>query len=179
MPQGSYRHFLTFILRGEAERFHVEVRKEVIDRFCLITDETRIVPSLGSFFCFDSVDGKTLAINLCLVQGVHVLWEPSYAQDLTRHEGPIVIAFRDRLERLEVLTHAPEQLYGFFLELDAGAEIAPFPSFEDEDGERCIVNAREVIYVIAPFHLVEEGRKIVEREMGGDDPVGDGDDIPF
>lgn len=177
MPQGSYRHFLKFTLRGEAEPLHVEVRKEVIDRFKVITQDSRLAPNLGSFFRFDTVDGKTFAINLGFVQGVHILWEPSFAEDLVRHEGPIVVAFRDRCERHDFLTHAPEQLYVFFLELESGAEAAPFPSFEDDDGELFMVNAREVLYAIAPYHLVEEGRKIVMQDIG--DGESSDDDIPF
>ena len=177
MPQGSYRHFLKIILRGEAQPLHVEVRKQVIDRFRLITEQTRVAPDPGSFFCFDSVDGKTFAVNLGLVQAVHILWEPSHAEDLTRYEGPIVVAFRDRKEHSEVHADAPEELYGFFIDLDAGAEIAPFPGFDDEDGERFIVNAREMVYIIAPFHLVEEGRKTVKQEMDDGEPCSD--DLPF
>lgn len=173
MPQGTYRHFLKIFLRGEAEPLIVEVRKQEVDRLQRTLEAASGAPNQIDFFWFDAVDGKTFVVNLRLAQAFHFLWEPSLPSDQTRYEGPIVIALRGREERLEAGTDSPEQLYVFFTELQHGSDVIPFSGFEDEDGESLIVRASEVAYIMAPLHLVEEGRKIVDRELRGQRPDGE------
>lgn len=57
----------------------------------------------------------------------------------------------------------PEQLYDLFTELERGPTVVPYPSFFDEDGERLTLNAYEVVWVIAPAVLLDEGLEIIKK----------------
>jgi hypothetical protein len=171
MARGNYRHFLKLFLRGESDALIVEVREQETDRLSGIVDRLSSDPAQSEFFWFDTVDGKSFAINLSLLQAVHLLWDPTpLPPDPTRYDGPIIIALRERKQTIETDTASPEQVYAFFTELDAGPEVIPFPSFEDEDGETLLVRASEIAYVMAPLHLIEEGRQILKEELEGSDP---------
>jgi len=171
MPRGNYRHFLKLFLRGEADTLIVEVRQQEVDRLRAVIDRFGDDSDQREFFWFDTVDGKSFAINLSAIQVVHFLWDPSpLPADLTRYDGPIVIALRDRAQKIETNTESPEQVYVFFTELDHGPEVVPFPGFEDEDGEVLLVRASEIAYVMAPLYLIEEGQQIVREELNGSDP---------
>jgi hypothetical protein len=176
MPRGNYRHFLRLLLRGDPEALVVEVRESEADRLRSIIDRFAGESSTCAFFWFDTVDGKSYAVNLGAVQAVHFLWDGTpLPVDLTRYEGPIVISLRDRRERIEAHTDSPEELFGFFSELEQGAEVVPFPSFPDEDGERLFVSASEVVYAMAPVHVIDEGKQKVNEELG--DPDAGAEDL--
>ena len=171
MARGNYRHFLKLFLRGEFDTLIVEVREQETDRLHDIVDRLSGDPAQSEFFWFDTVDGKSFAINLSLLQAVHFLWDPTpLPPDPTRYEGPIVIALRERKQTIDTDTASPEQVFAFFIELEHGPEMVPFPGFEDEDGETLLVRASEIAYVMAPLHLIEEGRLIVRGELDGSDP---------
>jgi hypothetical protein len=171
MPRGNYRHFLKLFLRGEVDTLILEVREQETDRLRAVIDRFGGDPAQSGFFWFDTVDGKSFAINLGVIQAVHFLWDPTpLPADLTRYDGPIVIALRDRGQKIETDTESPEQVYGFFTELEHGPEVVPFPGFEDEDGETLLIRASEIAYVMAPLYLIEEGRQIVSEELNGSDP---------
>jgi hypothetical protein len=171
MARGNYRHFLKVFLRGESDTVIVEVREQEADRLRSVINRVAGDSTDCAFFWFDTVDGKSYAVNLGMVQAVHFLWDPTtLPADLTRYEGPIVIALRDRTEKIEAYTDSPEQLYGFFSELEHGAEGVPFPGFEDEDGETLFVRASEIAYAMAPLHLIDEGRQVVNDELDDTDP---------
>ncbi len=161
MPKAEYRHFLRLFLRDEAEPLLIEVREQEITRFTNALEwfggEGRHEP----FFCFESVDGRSVALNRSFLQAVHLLFEPASAPpDRLRYEGPTVVALRGRKAHIETGESSPDELYSFFLELESGLQEAPFPSFEDEDGERLIFNSSEIVFVTAPTHTLHEGRQM-------------------
>lgn len=166
MPEGNYRHFLKLYLRDEIDPLIEEVRAEEINRLKNIAARCEDEGGPNEFFWFDTVDGKSLVINLRLLQAVHFLWEPTpLPPEPTRYEGAVMIALRGRKEKIETDTEAPEQLYDFFSNLEHGPEVVPFPSFEDEDGERLMFNASEIVFALAPLHLIREGKNIVMAEL--------------
>lgn len=171
MPQANYRHFLKLFLRGEADILILEVREQETDRLRTMMDHLDNNAAQSGFFWFDTIDGRSIAINLCVVQAVHLLWDPTpFPADMTRYDGPIIIALRERERKIETDTASPEEVYAFFTELEHSRDGVPFPSFEDEDGETLLVRASEIAYVIAPVDLIVEGRRIMRVELDDSDP---------
>ncbi len=166
MPKGSYRHFLKLFLRDETEPLIVEVREPDVKRFTDALEYFGNADGRRSFFCFESVDGRSFAINMGCFQAVHLLWEPSPSpSDRVRHEGPTVVSLRGRKEPIESGESSPEELYSFFLELEEGPENVPFTSFEDEDGERLIFSSSEIVFVTASTQTLDEGRRAVGSDL--------------
>ena len=163
MTKPNYRHFLKLFLKEETSPLIEEIREQESTRLRNVIDQGAQTPN--EFFWFDTVDGKSVAINLALLQGVHFLWEPSpLPPDVTRYEGSIVIALLGRAQRIETHWTSPEQIYDFFTNLQHGPEVVPFHGFEDEDGERLMFRASEVVFTIAPLQVIEEGRVIAAEE---------------
>ncbi len=169
----SYRHFLKFFLRDEAEPLIVEVPEQEATRF---TDALNWLGNEGPpFFCFESVDGRSLAVNMSFVQAAHLLWEPAAApSDRLWHDGPIVIALRGREEPVETGVSSPAEVLSLFLELEAGLEASPFTSLEDEDGELLILNRSEIVFATVPSHALSEGRRMAEDDL---DDLDDQDEL--
>ncbi len=166
MPRGSYRHFLKLFLRDQAEPLIAEVREAEADRFTDALEYFGNAARSRSFFCFESVDGRSIAINMSLIQAIHLLWEPSAAPpDRVHYDGPTVVSLRGREEPIESGESSPDELYSFFLELEEGPESVPFTSFEDEDGERLIFNSSEIVFVTASTHTLHEGRRAVAADL--------------
>ncbi|MBI3147340.1 MAG: hypothetical protein HYZ17_02365 [Betaproteobacteria bacterium] len=117
------------------------------------------------FFWFETVGGESVIVNLSDVQAVRYLWDPAEApSDLKRSESAIQIQLRGRATVLEESAEDSEELYGFFSDLEQGAEGVAFPSFTDIDGEPLQLNAREVVWVIAPAHLLDEGARRIGQQ---------------
>lgn len=99
------------------------------------------------------------------MQAVRFLWNPAeLPPDTSRDEGMIRICLRGRAELLETYTESPDQLFALFFELEQGPGEFPYPSFEDEDGELVQLNAKEVVWVMAPTHLLDEGAPPLPEE---------------
>jgi len=165
------RYFLSFLIRNQADPLVCEVRNKETDRLEeMLAKATSSNPAV--FFSFDTVDGTSVAINLTDVQAVRFLWDPAeLPPDTSRDNGMIRICLRGRAELLETDTESPDQLFGLFFDLEHGPDNFPYPSFEDEDGELVQLNAREIVWVMAPTHLLDEGAPS-SREEGRPDREG-------
>lgn len=153
------------MVRNYREHLIFEVRRDTSKRLRLVLDDREW--NKPGFFHFDTVDGRTVAINLELVQAVRYLWEPSeLPPDETRHEGEVLIQFRGSDTPLSTFATCPEQLFDFFFMLEHVPGATSFPAFEDEDGELLQINAHEVVWVVAPTHLID---------AGSDEILGDSD----
>lgn len=158
-------HFLNFLLRDQPNDLVCEVRAKECDRLrdALISRSSSEV--MPDFFAFDTVDGRTVAINLAHVQAVRYLWDPAkFPSDLKRDSGIINICLRGREKTLEEYTENPEQLTVLFSILENGSDVEAFPSFLDGDGEELQLNAKEIVWVAAPSHLLKEGHRIIEED---------------
>lgn len=145
------------IRQGEADRLETVLDKDPPP----FSDETR-------FFWFDTIDGRSVAINLAYLQAVHYLWDaaPYPADDVRSAEDQdIELLFRGKSEPLHLETDEPAQLHDFFADLERGPEEVPYPKFEDGDGETIQINPRELVWAIAPKELVTEGLETVLAEM--------------
>jgi hypothetical protein len=166
------RYSLVFLVRGQ-EDLSFEVREKESERL----DKVLSGSSAAEFFWFDSLDGRSVVINLTFVQAVRHLWDASRgASDSLRYEGGISIYLRGRPEPVQTYTESPDELFNLFYALESGAEFSRFPGFMDEDGEWFSLNPAELVWISAPTHLIEDGRRVVEAE-GGDkqeqhDPPG-------
>ena len=168
MPIGSYRHFLKLFLRDETEPLIVEVRESEAERFMDALGNFGNADRSRTFFCFESVDGRSIALNMRLFQATHLLWEPSSAPpDRVRYSGPNVISLRGREEPIESGESSPDELYSFFLELEEGPETVPVTGFEDEDGERLLFNSSEIVFAAASTHTLHEGRRSASADLDG------------
>ena len=76
--------------------------------------------------------------------------------DTTRDGGAILISLRGRREPLKTYTDWPEQLAELFRDLELGPDLVAFPKFDDEDGEPLQLNAREIVWITAPAHIVKD-----------------------
>lgn len=122
------------------------------------------------FFWFNSIDGRSVIINLSDVQAVRFLWDiAELPPDLIRNDGVIEIKLRGRQKPLHEDTENPEQIYDLFTNLQHGPDVEAYPSFDDVDGEPIQLNAREVVWIIAPTHLLDEGERLIVKEDGLED----------
>ena len=160
-------HHICFFLRNRTDDLIVEVRKQ---------DADRLVERLGNdvgevlrtgFFWFGTVDGRSIVINLEDVQGARILWDvTAHPPDTLRHVGQVAIYLRGRASPIEDNTDNLESLYDLFTNLEYGPETVPFPRLIDEDDEPIYLNAREVVMVVAPTHLLQEGGRRIAIEDG-------------
>lgn len=166
------RHYIRFLIDGFVEDKIWEVREEDVERISdrfhsLATDN----PSDLGHFWFDSVDGDSIVISLDNVLAARYLWEPSeFASDLVRSEANISIYFIGREAPLMLEGAEPTSLYTLFQSLQYGPKFEPYPTLEDEDGELLQLNAKRVLCVVAPKHLISEGEMAIAEE---DDLAGD------
>lgn len=160
------RYFLGFLIRGQQDAAVFEVRQEESTRLGKIIDN-RGSSTETEFFWFKTIDGKSVILNLSDVQAFQFLWEPAaFIPDLLIDEGGVIIKLRGRVEPVETYPAEPDQLYDLFSELQHGPTVVPYPSFIDQDGERLTLNANEVVWIIAPTVLLEEGLKIIIKTDG-------------
>jgi hypothetical protein len=163
-------HHICFLIRNRADDLIVEVRKEIIERLQLRLDSDASRALDGGFFWFDTVDGRSIAINFEDVQAVRLLWDvAAHPSDTVRCEGHISIYLRGRAAPIEDNTEDLESLYDLFTNLEYGPETVPYPCLIDEDGEAIYLDAREVVMVVAPSHLLQEAGRQLAREGGLDD----------
>ena len=165
-------HYLRFLIRNRADDLIVEVRKQIVDRLQLRLDSDASQAVRDGFFWFDTVDGRSIAINFEDVQAVRLLWDvAAHPSDTVRYEGRTSIYLRGRAAPIEDNTENLESLYDLFTNLEYGPETVPYPSLIDEDGEPIYLDAREVVMVVAPIHLLQEAGREIAREDGQDDSV--------
>lgn len=163
-------HHIRFMIRNRADDLIVEVRKQIVDRLQLRLDSDASAAVRDGFFWFDTVDGRSIAINLEDVQSVRLLWNvAAHPSDTVRYEGNTNIFLRDRAAPIADNTENLESLYDLFTNLEYGPETVPYPSLIDEDGELIYLDAREVVMVVAPIHVLQEAGREIAREDGLDD----------
>ena len=163
------RYYLRLLIRGQ-EDLVFEVRKADSDRLDSILQDRSVGSCSIGFFWFETIDGKSVAINLQHLQGVRLLWDASSLDsDTLRYDGPIQISLCGRPDVLEEYTDDADLLYDFFKNLEYGPDTVGFPRFVDEDGETFVFNATEIVWVIAPAHLLAEGARKIADESGDND----------
>jgi hypothetical protein len=161
------QHFLKFIIHNQTDDLLLEVREAEVDRIRNQINDFNGDTSEVRFHWIETVDGKNIIINMACVQAIRILWDAvEFPSDMTRSQGPIVIALRGATEQLKFHTEEPDQIYDLFTNLEHGPDVVPYPMCNDEDGEPIIINAREVVWVMAPTHIIDEGRQIVIEEDG-------------
>lgn len=95
-------HYLRFLIRNRADDLIVEVRKQTADRLRLRLDSDDSQAVRDGFFWFDTVDGRSIAINFEDVQGVRLLWDvAAHPSDNVRYEGRTSIYLRGRAAPIE------------------------------------------------------------------------------
>ena len=101
-------HHLRFLIRNRTDDLIVEVRKQIVDRLQLRLDSDASPAVRDGFFWFDTVDGRSIAINLEDVQAVRLLWNvAAHPSDTVRYEGNTSIFLRDRAAPIEDNTENP------------------------------------------------------------------------
>ncbi|MDR1276906.1 MAG: hypothetical protein LBL72_11095 [Candidatus Accumulibacter sp.] len=167
------KYFLRFLLRGQSNDLIVPVRKGESTRLNKILSDTDKDSASVRFFWFETLKGRSFALNLGELQAVRFLWDPSeLPPDETRDDRVIELRFRDRAKSVEAFTEAPDRLFDLFTDLEYGPDAVPYPKFEDEDGEIFQINPVELIWISAPTHLLREGERMVNEENGiGSDDV--------
>ena len=151
------RYYLRFLIRNQSDDLLCEVRKRESSRLSSILGNGEWPFDMTRFFRFDTVDGRSVAVNLADVQAVRFLWDPTpLPPDTTRDGGAILISLRGRSEPLKTYTDWSEQLAELFRDLELGPDLVAFPKFDDEDGEPLQLNAREIVWITAPAHIVKD-----------------------
>jgi hypothetical protein len=159
------RHFLRLIIRHEEDDLFFEVRTDESKRIRKLLSEPTDPITKAAFLWFATVDGWSVALYLADMQAIRFLRNPTLAPpDWTRTEGAVRLKFRTRSPALEVYTEAAVEVYNLFVDLANGAEIVPFPLFTDDDDELVQVSAEQLVWVIAPTSLIEEGVRLLEEE---------------
>ena len=165
-------HHIRFLIRNQTDDLIVEVRKQVADRLASRLDANEGEVTRAGFFWFDTVDGRSIVLNLQDVQAVRLVWDiATHPSDTVRYSGELCIHLRGRVAPIEDSTENLESLYDLFTNLEYGPETVPYPCLIDEDGEPIYLNAREVVMVIAPAHLLQEAGREIAREDGLDEEV--------
>lgn len=163
-------YHIRFLIRNKTDDLIVEVRKQVADRLedCF-RNATGIEEGPG-FFWFDSVDGRSIAINLEDVQAVRLLWDFAESPpDTARYDGQFSVYLRGQESPIQDNPDTFDDVYDLFTNLEFGSGTVPFPSIIDEDGEPVYFNAREIVMVVAPSDLLQEAARRIAREDGLDE----------
>jgi hypothetical protein len=64
------RYYLRFVIRNQLDDLMCEVRKGESSRLSSILENGELPFDATRFFWFNTVDGKSVAVNLCDVQAV-------------------------------------------------------------------------------------------------------------
>lgn len=120
-------------------------------------------------FWFDTIDGRSVLVNLAYLQGVRYLWDAAMAPPDSRvsTDEDMRIALLGREVLSESPSEDPRDVYTLFWELELGLDKV---NFTDVDGEDFTLIARQIVYLTAPKQVVDEGRRQVESEDGLEEP---------
>lgn len=121
------------------------------------------------FFWFDTIDGRSVLVNLTYLQGVRYLWDIAAAPPDWRvsADDGMNIALLGKAVLTETPSEDPKDVYTLFWELELGMERV---TFTDVDGEAFTLIARQIVYLTAPKQVVDDGRRQVESEDGLGEP---------
>lgn len=165
------QYFVQLLIRNQREDLIFEVREAESDRLAASLYDLIEVDELD-FFWFDSVDGRSVIVNLGDVQAAGFIWEASRGpSDLLRSEGAIEIKLRGRRKVLQAYAENPAEVYELFADLEVGDGLPAFHGFTDVDGEPLVLNAREVVWIAAPRQILDEGREVAGKANGLEDDI--------
>lgn len=167
----NYTNTVLIYFAGQEEPFQILLRGDEVERFYRNIDRNRETVGTLVFFCCETIDGRSLAINVSAVQALRVLWEPSAFPDAERrYDGPVGVFLKSRVHPLTTGSGDSEQLYGLFADCENGIE-APrtFLRIVDESGEHLLFKAEDLLVLEAPTHLVREGRQGLMEGLGIED----------
>lgn len=162
-------HYIRFLIKDQADLI-VEVRKREADRLAKRLHDAVGESAREGFFWFDSVDGRSIAINLQDVQAVRLLWDlAELPPDTKRHDDQLSVYLRGRAVPIEDNPENFDDVYDLFTNLEFGPETVIYPKLIDEDGEPIYFDAREIVMVVAPTEMLQEAGRRIAREDGLDD----------
>lgn len=154
--------FIRLILVGHADLL-CEVREADSDRLQRVLDSDN---QAASFFWFDTIDGRSVIVNLAYLQGARFLWDVASAPPDSRrsddHLMHIVLSGQDPIS--ESPSEDPSEVYTLFWLLELGGRRVV--TYNDADGEDFAIVADQIVYISAPKDIVDLGRKMVEDEGG-------------
>jgi hypothetical protein len=163
------QYFVQLFIRNQREELMFEVRESESNRLAASLYDLIEVDELDVFW-FNSVDGRSVLVNLADVQAAGFIWEASRgSSDLLRSEGAIEIQLRGRRKVLQAYAENPEEVYRLFADLEIGDGLPAFHGFTDVDGEPLILNGKEVVWIAAPQQVVEQGREMAAKADGLED----------
>ena len=169
MSSNSKRFFLSFSIRGHDEPTIFEVTEKIQDE--LEIEMKRLCKGESkTIYSFATIDGQSVAMNFRFVQAIRFLWEPTFIElSDDKYDGLIRIWLDGTKVPIEVSTEEPVPLYDFYTSVGYGPEVEACPSLLDEDGELVAINAKELVYLVAPTAMIEEGSRIVLAEAIAED----------
>lgn len=119
-----------------------------------------------TFFWFDTIDGRSVIVNLDHLQGVRHLWDIAAAPPDSRvnEDQGMHIALVGR----ELISEPPSEnakaIYTLFWLLELGGD--EYVNFNDVDGEDFTLVARQIVYITVPKQVMDDGRREVAEEDG-------------
>lgn len=169
MTNSIKRFFLSFSMRGHDKPTIFEVTEKIQDEL-EIEMERLCRGESRTFYSFSTIDGQSVAMNFKFVQAIRFLWEPAFIErSEDKYDGLVRIWLDGAKAPIEASTTEPVPLYDFYTSVGYGPEVEACPSFLDEDGELIAINAKELVYLVAPTAVIEEGSKIVLAEAIAED----------
>lgn len=163
----GYRHLVLAHCAGRKVPFLIGMRREDADR--LQQQLANLSPAKESirFFCCDTVDGKTIVLNLACLQAVHFRFETAaFAEDRKRHTGGLKVYLRDRKDPIKADIGDPDQLFTLIANLETGpGEHELYHGITDGNGEQLMINIGELVLMEAPSHIVQEGGKEIADDF--------------
>lgn len=166
------QYILRFTIDGYSEDRIWEVRENDVERLSeKLNSLSDNILKNSCYFWFDSVNGESIIINLEYVLVVRYLWEVSeLPSDLVRSDASTSIFFVGREIPLVLENVEPISLFSLFHGLQNDLAIDSYPTLEDEDGELLQINGKQVLYVVAPKHLIAGGeQQLIEEDNLHDD----------
>lgn len=119
-----------------------------------------------SFFWFDTIDGRSIIVNLDYLQGVRYLWDIAAAPPDSRvnDDQSMHISLVGRELISEPPSEDPKEMYTLFWLLELGGNENV--TFNDVDGEDFTLVARQIVYLTVPKQVMDDGRREVAEEDG-------------
>ena len=119
-----------------------------------------------NFFWFDTIDGRSIIVNLDYLQGVRYLWDVAAAPPDSRvnEDEDMHIALVDRELISETPSEDAREVYTLFWLLELGGNETV--TFNDVDGEEFTLVARQIVYLTVPKQIMDDGRREVAEEDG-------------
>lgn len=162
----TYRNFATIFFSGRDEPYTFELRHDDVERLEYNMSQFANSTAADWFFCCDTVDGKTMSINLSTIQAIHCKWEPtSSPEDTKRHEGPVKVIFKNRPSPMVIDPGNPEEFIDFFFIIESEPSGRSFfHKVTNEDGDNFLINTGELQLIEVPTHFLQKNNEINSEE---------------